>query len=115
MYGDGNSETIVLGTGFIAKSVGFVNTTGSDGHQAVALCVASDYLAIFDCRIDGYKTSLYAHAYQQFYHNCIISSSVGLIFGDATVIIQSSTLIIKKSNNSVEKYAVTAPVRSIRQ
>ncbi|KAJ0048103.1 hypothetical protein Pint_16702 [Pistacia integerrima] len=53
MYGDGNSKTIVPGTGFIAKSVGFVNTTGSVGHQVVALCGASDYSTIFDCRIDG--------------------------------------------------------------
>ncbi|KAJ0105436.1 hypothetical protein Patl1_19386 [Pistacia atlantica] len=80
------NKTIVPGTGFIAKSVGFMNTAGSDGHEVVALRVASDYSTIFDCRID-----------------------------DATVIIQSSTLIIRKSNNNVEKYAVTALVRSIRQ
>ncbi|XP_031279519.1 probable pectinesterase/pectinesterase inhibitor VGDH2 [Pistacia vera] len=115
MYGDGNSKTIVPGTGFIAKVVGFVNTAGSNGHQAMALHVASDYSTIFDCRIDGYQTSLYAHAYRQFYHNCKISGTIGLIFGDATVIIQSSTLIVRKSNDKVEKYAMIAPVRSIRQ
>ncbi|KAJ0105237.1 hypothetical protein Patl1_19378 [Pistacia atlantica] len=78
MYDDGNSKTIVPGMGFIAKSVGFVNTAGSDRDQVVALRVAFDYSAIFDFRINGYQTSL-------------------------------------KSNNNIEKYAVIAPVRSIRQ
>ncbi|KAJ0049563.1 hypothetical protein Pint_16699 [Pistacia integerrima] len=100
MYGDGNSETIVPGS-----------KSNSQGFKTWKTIAFSKFLNL----IDGYKTSLYAHAYQQFYHNCIISGIVGLIFGDATVIIQSSTLIIEKSNNSVEKYAVTAPVRSIRQ
>ncbi|KAJ0054586.1 hypothetical protein Pint_00775 [Pistacia integerrima] len=60
IYGDGNSKTIVtaaIGTGFIAKSMGFMNIAGSDGRHAVALHVASDYSAIFNCRIDGYQTS----------------------------------------------------------
>ncbi|KAJ0113069.1 hypothetical protein Patl1_00792 [Pistacia atlantica] len=42
-----------IGTGFIAKSMGFMNTAGSDGRHAVALRVASDYSAILNCRIDG--------------------------------------------------------------
>ncbi|KAJ0104598.1 hypothetical protein Patl1_19396 [Pistacia atlantica] len=47
----------VIGMGFIAKSMGFVNTTGFDGHQAMALRVASDYSTIFHYKIDGYQTS----------------------------------------------------------
>ncbi|KAJ0105432.1 hypothetical protein Patl1_19388 [Pistacia atlantica] len=52
-----------IGMGFIAKSIGFVNTAGFDGHQAMAVRVAFDYLAIFHWKIDGYQTSLYTHAY----------------------------------------------------
>ncbi|KAJ0049541.1 hypothetical protein Pint_16713 [Pistacia integerrima] len=50
-------------TGFIAKSIGFVNTVGSDGHQAMAVRVTFDYLAIFHWKVDGYQTSLYIDAY----------------------------------------------------
>ncbi|KAJ0106056.1 hypothetical protein Patl1_19367 [Pistacia atlantica] len=32
-----------IGIGFIAKSIGFVNTTGSDGHQVMAVRVTSNY------------------------------------------------------------------------
>ncbi|KAJ0105439.1 hypothetical protein Patl1_19382 [Pistacia atlantica] len=84
MYGDGNSKTIVPGTGFIAKSVGFVNTT-----------------ALMDTRL-----------WLSVVHPTIqLSSTAGSMVNKplyATVIIQSSTLIVRKSNNNVEKYVVTA-------
>ncbi|KAJ4727906.1 Pectinesterase [Melia azedarach] len=88
MYGDGLTNTIVtgnksyaqgfntmntatfsaVGEGFIAQNMGFTNTAGPEGHQAVALRVQADRAAIFGCRIDGYQDTLYAHTYRQFYH-----------------------------------------------
>ncbi|KAK4849623.1 hypothetical protein QYF36_026648 [Acer negundo] len=73
IYGDGMTKTIVtgsksntkgyntwktasfsvVGTGFIAKNMGFANTAGPDGHQAVALRIQGDMATVFNCRIDG--------------------------------------------------------------
>ncbi|CAI0439236.1 unnamed protein product [Linum tenue] len=72
MYGDGPRKTIVtghlsyakdgLGTwktasfiveedGFIARSMGFQNTAGPEGHQAVAVRSLSDRSAFINCRL----------------------------------------------------------------
>ncbi|KAL8105548.1 putative pectinesterase/pectinesterase inhibitor 13 [Apium graveolens] len=116
MYGDGPRKTIVtgrkcntqgvptmqtasfaaVGTGFIAKSMGFQNTAGPQGHQAVALRSQSDMSAFYNVRIDGYQDSLYTQTHRQFYRNCVISGTVDFIFGDATVVIQNSLIIVRQ-------------------
>ncbi|XP_034685398.1 pectinesterase-like [Vitis riparia] len=116
MYGDGPRKTMVtgkksfldgittyktssfsvIGNGFICKSMGFRNTAGPEGHQAVALRVQSDYSAFFNCRMDGYQDTLYVQAHRQFYRNCVISGTVDFIFGDSTTLIQNSLIIVRK-------------------
>lgn len=86
----------VIGNGFICKSMGFRNTAGPEGHQAVALRVQSDYSAFFNCRMDGYQDTLYVQAHRQFYRNCVISGTVDFIFGDSTTLIQNSLIIVRK-------------------
>ncbi|KAJ9696851.1 hypothetical protein PVL29_008852 [Vitis rotundifolia] len=118
MYGDGPRKTIVTGTksfsqgittyntatfsadgkGFVARSMGFVNTAGPGGKQAVALRVQSDMSAFFNCRMDGYQDTLYILAHRQFYRNCVISGTVDFIFGDSTTVIQNSLLIVRRPN-----------------
>ncbi|EPS69324.1 hypothetical protein M569_05439 [Genlisea aurea] len=116
IYGDGPRKTIVTGSksyadgysvmesptfsvagnGFIAKSMGFTNTAGPEGHQAVALLVQGDRSAFYNCRMDGYQDTLYTLAHHQFYRNCVISGTVDFIFGDASVLIQNCLIIVRK-------------------
>jgi len=127
MYGDGPRKTIVtgrknyrdgvstyqtasfaaIGTGFIAKSMGFQNTAGPAGHQAVALRVQSDMSAFYNCRMDGYQDTLYAQTHRQFYRNCVISGTVDFIFGDSAAVIQNSLIIVRKPMDN-QKNIVTA-------
>ncbi|KAF5189044.1 Pectinesterase/pectinesterase inhibitor [Thalictrum thalictroides] len=116
MYGDGPRKTIVtgdknfaingintmntatfaaIGDGFIARSMAFQNTAGAAGHQAVALRVASDMSAFYNCRIDGYQDTLYYHAQRSFYRNCVISGTIDFIFGKGTALIQNSKIIVR--------------------
>lgn len=133
MYGDGPRRTIVtgsksyatgystfrtasfsaIGEGFIAKSMGFRNTAGPDGHQAVALRVQSERSAFYNCRMDGYQDTLYTQAGRQFYRNCVISGTVDFIFGDGSVVIQNSKVIARKPNDN-QINAVTAQGRKER-
>lgn len=91
--------SVAAGEGFIARSMGFANTAGPEAEKAVALLVRADKAAIIDCRVDGFQQTLYAHAYRQFYHNCIITGTMDFIFGDATAIIQNSWIISRRPTN----------------
>jgi pectinesterase len=131
MYGDGPRKTIVtgrknnregvstfktasfsaIGSGFIAKSMGFQNTAGPEGHQAVALRVQSDMSAFFNCRMDGYQDTLYVQTHRQFYRNCVISGTVDFIFGDSSTVIQNSLIIVRKPMDN-QQNTVTAHGRA---
>lgn len=134
MYGDGPRKTLVtgsksnakgvstmqtasfaaVGTGFVAKGMGFQNTAGPDGHQAVALRSQSDMSAFYNCRIDGYQDTLYTQTHRQFYRNCVISGTVDFIFGDGAVIIQNSLIIVRMPGPG-QKNTVTAQGRTDRR
>ncbi|CAK9152844.1 unnamed protein product [Ilex paraguariensis] len=132
MYGDGPLRTIVtghknfgvmkittmntatfaaVGQGFIAKSMGFRNTAGPVGQQAVALRVQSDMAAIFDCRIEGYQDTLYYQAHRQFYRNCVISGTIDFIFGKGSAVIQNSEIIVRRPGADQRWNTITADGR----
>ncbi|XP_059439920.1 pectinesterase-like [Corylus avellana] len=131
MFGDGPRKTIVtgrksnrdgfttfktasfsaIGEGFICKSMGFQNTAGPEGHQAVALRVQSDMSAFFNCRMDGYQDTLYVQAHRQLYRNCVISGTVDFIFGDSSTVIQNSLIIARKPMDN-QQNTVTAQGRA---
>ncbi|XP_059632036.1 pectinesterase-like [Cornus florida] len=133
MYGDGPRKTIVtgskshttgfptfrtasftaIGSGFIAKSMGFQNTAGPQGHQAVALRVQSDMASFYNCRMDGYQDTLYVQTHRQFYRNCVISGTVDFIFGDASAMIQNCLIIVRKPMDN-QQNTVTAQGRTSR-
>ncbi|KAJ6704494.1 PECTINESTERASE [Salix viminalis] len=131
IYGDGPRKTIVTGSksfakdglgtwktatfvaeadGFIAKSIGFQNTAGPDGHQAVALRVSSDMSVFLNCRMDGYQDTLLYQAKRQFYRNCVISGTVDFIFGYGAAVIQNSLIVVRRPNAN-QQNTVTADGR----
>ncbi|TMW91361.1 hypothetical protein EJD97_014437 [Solanum chilense] len=131
MYGDGPRKTIVtghksalagvstyqsasfsaIGNGFIGKSMGFQNTAGPEGHQAVALRVQSDMSAFYNCRMDGYQDTLYVQTHRQFYRNCVVSGTVDFIFGDSAAILQNCLIIARKPMEK-QQNTVTAQGRT---
>lgn len=63
--------------------------------------------------MDGNQDTLYVQAGRQFYRNCVISGTIDFIFGDATVVIQNSLLIVRRPMDN-QLNAVTAQGRKER-
>ncbi|KAG6389027.1 hypothetical protein SASPL_150486 [Salvia splendens] len=134
LYGDGSQKTIItgsknfvdgvttfetatfvaIGARFMAQSLGFSNTAGPEKHQAVALRVQSDRSIFVNCRIEGYKSTLYVQAHRQFYRNCYITGTVDFIFGDAAAVFQNSMIYLRKPLES-QQNVVTAQGRAERR
>ncbi|KAM5547093.1 hypothetical protein ABKV19_001546 [Rosa sericea] len=113
LIGDGKYSTIITGDssvakgasmpgsatfrdGFIARDIGFHNTAGPDGEQALALYISSDHSVLYRCSIVGYQDTLYALALRQFYRECDIHGSLDFIFGNAAAVFQSCNLIFRR-------------------
>ncbi|KAF2319702.1 hypothetical protein GH714_018099 [Hevea brasiliensis] len=90
--------SLVEAPGFICKGMGFQNTAGPDGHQAVAIRVNSDLSVFHNCRFDGYQDTLLYQAGRQFYRNCVISGTIDFLFGYGAAVIQNSLIIVRKPN-----------------
>ncbi|CAN1139834.1 Probable pectinesterase/pectinesterase inhibitor 46 [Linum perenne] len=106
-------STAVLGKGFIARDMGFINTAGPSKHQAVALMCNGDMSVFYRCNFDAFQDTLYPHANRQFYSHCNISGTVDFIFGNSAVIIQNSNILpkvpMKGQKNTITAQGKTDP------
>ncbi|GMI81354.1 hypothetical protein like AT2G26450 [Hibiscus trionum] len=130
IYGEGSQKTIITGAknfvdgiptyhtatfvaagpGFIARSIGFINTAGPDKHQAVAARVSADKAIFINCRFEGFQDTLYAHTHRQYYRNCVIAGTIDFIFGDAAAVFQGCMIYVRKPSPN-QKNIVTAQGR----
>ncbi|KFK32510.1 hypothetical protein AALP_AA6G251900 [Arabis alpina] len=85
----------VSGEGFLARDLTITNTAGPEKHQAVALRVNADLVALYRCVIDGYQDTLYTHSFRQFYRECDIYGTIDYIFGNAAVVFQGCNIVSK--------------------
>ncbi|KAK4490494.1 hypothetical protein RD792_001174 [Penstemon davidsonii] len=132
MFGDGMDNTIVSGNlnsasgittffsatfavhgkGFIAQDMRFQNTAGPSKGQAVALLSTADQSVFYRCRIDGYQDTLYTHSMRQFYRDCKIYGTIDFIFGDSSVVIQNSNILVKNPLPRQKINVITAQGKS---
>ncbi|KAF3973836.1 hypothetical protein CMV_002769 [Castanea mollissima] len=96
----------ITGNGFIARDIGFHNTAGPQGGQALAVYVASDHSVFFRCSIAGYQDSLCAFALRQFYRECDIYGTIDFIFGNAVAVFQSCNLVLRRPQGPQRGYNV---------
>ncbi|XP_023639872.1 probable pectinesterase/pectinesterase inhibitor 12 [Capsella rubella] len=85
----------VSGEGFLARDMMITNSAGPEKHQAVALRVNADFVALYRCVIDGYQDTLYTHSFRQFYRECDIYGTVDYIFGNAAAVFQGCNIVSK--------------------
>ncbi|KAG6432691.1 hypothetical protein SASPL_104275 [Salvia splendens] len=86
----------VYGEGFIARDIKFANTAGAINEQAVALLSAGDRSVFYRCSMEGYQDTLCALSNRQFYRECEIYGTIDFIFGNAAVVIQKSSIMVRK-------------------
>ncbi|KAF3322850.1 putative pectinesterase/pectinesterase inhibitor 25 [Carex littledalei] len=95
-YNTWDSATVeIYGHNFIGYNIGFENSAGPQGGQAVAVLCSSNLSAFYKCGFYGFQDTLYAHAWLQFYRECDIYGTIDFILGDASAVFQSCNIVVR--------------------
>jgi pectinesterase len=91
------ASVYVYGAGFTAKNITFENSAGPVG-QALAIYVAGDEAAFFNCRFLGFQDTIYTNGKgtREYYKDCYIEGTTDFIFGAATALFDGCTIFCKK-------------------
>jgi len=92
----------VYGRGFSAKNITFENSAGPVG-QALAIYVAGDEAAFFNCRFLGFQDTIYTNGRgtREFYKDCYIEGTTDFIFGAATAMFDNCDIFCKKGGSYI--------------
>jgi pectinesterase len=100
-------HAVVEAKAFTAKDMGFNNTAGPKGEQAVAFRIKADQGAFLNCRFDGFQDTLYVHCWRQFFRDCTITGTVDFIFGNSGAVFQNCDIYVNLPGDQ-QKNTVTA-------
>ncbi len=92
----------VYGRGFSAKNITFENSAGPVG-QALAIYVAGDEAAFFNCRFLGFQDTIYTNGRgtREYYKDCYIEGTTDFIFGAATAMFDNCDIFCKKGGSYI--------------
>nr|GLL24224.1 pectinesterase 2-like [Ipomoea trifida] len=96
-FGTIESATVqVLSDYFMAVNIDFKNSaprpSGKPGQQAVALTIAGDKAAFYNCKFFGFQDTLCDNINKHFYKDCYVEGTVDFFFGSAKTIILSTEM-----------------------
>lgn len=89
----------ISGNRFIAENITFENSAGRVG-QAVALHVDADQVVFKNCKFLGNQDTIYCGGEysRQLFENCYIEGTTDFIFGPATTVFKSCTILCKSNS-----------------
>ena len=92
----GSASIYIYGNNFTARNITFENSAGPVG-QAVAAFISGDKARFFYCRFLGFQDTLYTYGKEsgEYFNHCYIEGTVDFIFGSATAVFDSCTLVGK--------------------
>jgi pectinesterase len=92
----------VYGSGFTARNITFENSAGPVG-QALAIYVAGDKAAFFNCRFLGFQDTIYTNGRgtREYYKDCYIEGTTDFIFGAATALFDECSIYCKKGGSYI--------------